>query len=212
MRLLVLANSFKEGGRCPAGIELDSNNKVVLINNKPKWVRPICNTEHCQVPTHLVSHIKILDIIEISNIQDAANGYQSENVLFDESSIRVIGRFNKANLSDVCENNYRVIFGNRGKAVPGNSIENLSYSLMMINIDNFEIFERTYDDNPNAQIRLIFTYNNNRYDLPITDPDFLRDYARDPDLISNVGELILVLSLGVVWKDWYYKLVASIIY
>ena len=36
-RFVCLANSFKEGGRCFAGIELDANNKPLLVNGHPKW-------------------------------------------------------------------------------------------------------------------------------------------------------------------------------
>ncbi len=72
-----LANSFKEGGRCIAGIEINGNN-CILINNKPKWIRPISqSTEHGQVPTYLVSHIKLLDIVEIDIIKIVPDDYQS---------------------------------------------------------------------------------------------------------------------------------------
>jgi len=38
-RFVCLANSFKEGGRCLAGIVLDNNNKPVIENALPKWIR-----------------------------------------------------------------------------------------------------------------------------------------------------------------------------
>ena len=112
-RFVCSANSYKEGGRCLAGIEIDKNNQPIFKYGYPKWIRPICNTPHGEIPTNLVSHIKILDIIEIEitsypNIAD----YQSENVFFDTNSINIHGRFNIENLGELCENRI-VIFGNR---------------------------------------------------------------------------------------------------
>lgn len=212
-RFVCLANSFKEGGRCLAGIELDNNNNPKVENGHPKWIRPICNTPHGEVHTHLVVHLKILDIIEIDitgylGVRD----YQSENALFRENSIRVLGRFNTNNLNQLCDNR-NFIFGNRGKAVSEEAIGNLSYSLMLINTNQFTVIEKTYEDNPNRpQVRLVFSYNGNQYDLPVTDPVFLHNYQSNPDFLEGINEAYLCLSLGVAWQDWYYKLVAGIIF
>lgn len=43
--MLCLANSYKHGGRCIAGIEVTLDNKgysiVRDVNGVPKWVRPV---------------------------------------------------------------------------------------------------------------------------------------------------------------------------
>ena len=82
---------------------------------------------------------------------------------------------------------------------------------MLIRVDNFTINERSYEDNPDKQIRMIFLYNGNSYDLPITDPVFLRKYERDSGSIPTDQETFLSLSLAVEWSSWYYKLIAGII-
>src|ERR1035437_9641129 len=212
-RFVYLANSFKEGGRCLAGIELDNNNNPIIENGHPKWIRPICNTPHGEVHTHLVVHLNILDIIEIDVTgYPEERDYQSENALFRENSIRVLGRFNSNNLNQLCDNR-NLIFGNRGKAVSEEAIGTLSYSLMFINTNQFEVIERTYEDNPNRpQVRLVFTYNGNRYDLPVTDPIFLHNYQSNPDIMEDVADVYLSLSLAVVHNHWHSKLVAGIIF
>lgn len=207
-----LANSFKEGGRCLAGIELDANNNPRIENGNQKWIRPICNTPHGEVHTHLVSHINILDIIEleVTNYPEEKN-YQSENANFRENSIRVVGQFNRNRLDSLCDNR-NLVFNNRGKAVSEEAIGKLTYSLMFIKTNQFEVVEKTYDDNPDRpQIRLIFSYNGNQYDLPVTDPVFLHHYQTNPDFLEECNELFLCLSIGVIWNAWYYKLVAGII-
>jgi len=211
-RFVCLANSFKEGGRCLAGIELDANNNPRMVNGNPKWIRPICNTPHGEVHTHLVSHINILDIIEveITNYPET-NNYQTENAYFRESSLRVIGNYDSDELDRLCDNR-NLIFGNRGKAVSEEAIENTTFSLMFIKVTTFEVIEKTYEDNPNkSQIRLVFSFNGNQYDLPVTDPVFLHRYQTNPDFLENYNQLYVSPSLAVEWKGWYYKLIAGII-
>ena len=209
-RLVCLANSFKEGGRCLAGVELDNQNNPVIVNGRPKWIRPICNTPHGEVPTHLVSHLNILHIIEINVTGNPNTDYQSENALFSENSIRNVGTFDRNKLNAFCENPL-TIFNNRGNAVAQDAIGNLTRSLILINTNNFEITERTYEDTKKRQTRLVFTHRANHYNFPITDPVFLHHYQANSDFIEDVNELFLCLSLGVVWQNWYYKLVAGII-
>lgn len=211
-RFVCLANSFKEGGRCLAGIELNDNNTPKKVNGSPKWIRPICETEHGEVPTHLVSHIKILDIIEIDvTSRPEETNYQSENVFFNEDSIEVVDTFDLTQLDQLCDNK-PLVFGNRGKAVSSEAIGNLRYSLMLIKTSTFEVIQKTYEDKPNKpQSRLVFTYNNHQYDLPITDPVFLHNYQSNSDFLEGESTIFVSLSLGVEWSDWYYKLVAGII-
>ena len=212
MKIVCLANSNKEGGRCIAGIELDENNNAILENGHPKWIRPICLTLHGEVPTHLVSFVKILDIIEmdVTGYPEVRN-YQSENVLFRENSIKVSGHYDTQHLNQLCDNR-DLIFGNRGKAVHSENIGSLLYSLMLIKTNKFEVIKKTYADNPNNhQIRLLFLYNGHQYDFPVTDPEFLHNYHRNEHFIDGLNEMFLSLSLTVEWMGWYYKLVAGII-
>lgn len=212
-RFICLANSIKLGGRCLGGIELDLNNNPLVVNGHPKGLRPICcNTPHGELPTHLVSHINILDIIEIEIInQSNENNHQSENVIFKENSLNVIGRYEINELDKLCDNR-NIIFGNKGKALSSEAIANLSYSLMVIKVTKFEVFEKTYDNNPEKpQIRLLFSYNQTLYDFPITDPVFLHRYKSNPNILDEYAKLYISLSLGVNYNDWYYKLVAGII-
>ncbi len=211
MRILCLGNSFKEGGRCIAGIRINSENKYFKENDRPVWIRPISRTDHGQIRNQLVAHVKLLDVLKfkVTSVPDQSN-YQSENVFFDESSIKVIGRINKKSLNQLCDNNQN-IFGNRGKAIHKDKIGSLRHSLMLIKTNNFDVVEVNYDDNSNQpQKRMAFHYNGNNYNLPITDPVFLHMYETNHNILNGVQQIFLSLSVGVCWKDWYYKLVAGV--
>ncbi|MEO8148358.1 MAG: hypothetical protein ABI723_12000 [Bacteroidia bacterium] len=211
-KFICLANSFKEGGRCLAGIELDASNNPVFKNGRPKWIRPVCDTAHGEIPNHVAEPFQILNIIEIDVTGNRPEGYQSENITFNKDSIRSIGDFSKDKLTNLGDGK-NVIFGNKGKAVSQDAIVNLDYSLMFVNINQFEVTHRVYEDRPDRpQTRLVFKYNGNHYDFPVTDPVFLLGYQKNPDLLEGINQVYLSLSLGVVWEDWYYKLVAAIIF
>jgi hypothetical protein len=213
IRFVCLANSYKLYGRCIAGILLDKKNNPVLAHDSPKWIRPIGNTEHGEIPTNLVSHVRLLDIIEIEDIVYVGDGHQSENATFDANSIELIGTYPKEALNILCEDERPLIFGNKRKAVHRDYIYRLHYSLMLVRADGFEVIEAPSENNPErTQNRLIFQYKNEEYDLPITDPAFLENYRHNNNGIADIEQIFITLSLGLNLNDFYHKLVAGIIY
>jgi hypothetical protein len=209
-----LANSKKYGERCIAGIELKRENdgslSLVKENSKPKWLRPVSSAEHGEVAAHIVNHIKLNDIVEIDVLEYCPKGYQSENVLFDVNSLKVVGNIalSATNL-DKFTVSQNTLFGNKGKAVPEDKISEISNSLLLIKVYKTSIYLRTdFDKN---QLRMKFEYNWNEYDLPITDLDFIEKYNKDKNILNNAKNIYLTISLGVVYEGWYYKLVAGVI-
>ena len=81
----------------------------------------------------------------------------------------------------------------------------------MIKPKEFEVVERRYDDNEYPQQRLLFKFNEINYDLPITDPVFLRKFQADPSFVQDIEQIYVSMSVGVIHNDWYNKLVAGII-
>lgn len=63
-------------------------------------------------------------------------------------------------------------------------------------------------DNPNPKLRLSFTFNDDTYEIPITDPTFIDAYKSDKSLLSNSSNVFVVMSLGVLYQNWHSKLVA----
>lgn len=208
-RIVCLANSYKEGGRCVAGIELGPDNEIPCVK---KWIRPVCRTQHDEIPICLVQHIKPMDIIEFEITGDASKGYQSENVYFDTNSIKKIDFLDNSKLPFLCCNSPQSLFGNRGKAVSEEHISELKSSLILISVSLFEVTERLYENKSHPQIRFKFDYNYNQYELPITDPIFLERYKSNKQLLKDIELVYLVISVGILHEGWHYKLVASVLY
>lgn len=209
-----LANSYKEKGRCVAGIELDTKGNIIMEDDKPKWIRPVSAEGHGEIPSDLVSGIDLLDIIEMEVTEECPDGHQSENVFFDEESLECVGKLSKAKLNKASEDS-KYIFGTRYSSLSEEVIEKLSHSLMLIEIDTFEVLEIPNEQKPKYQkIRLKFSYNGFEYDLPITDPDFLNTYRENPKILNKINSIKLCLSLGVKFTETnrYYKLIAGVIY
>ena len=182
-------------------------------NLGPKWIRPISSSEHGEIDTNLVSHINLLDIVEIDGINPLGSGHQSENAFYAESSIQVVGTYPRTELDILCENERPLIFGNKGKAVAQDAIFRLHHSLLLIRVNDFEFKIVSPEWNSDRiQSRLVFSYKANQYDFAITDPAFLEKFENDPECIAGVKELFITLSLALNLNDWYSKLVAGIIY
>jgi hypothetical protein len=213
-RLVCLANSYKEKGRCVAGIELDKKGNPIIENGRHKWIRPVSIKGHGEILTNLVSDLNVLDILEIDVTEECPDKYQSENVFFSEDSVKSIGVFDKAKLSKACEDS-KYIFATRYPSLSEEVIEQLSYSLMLVETEVFEVTLVPNEYSPkHPKPRLKFSYNNFEYDLPITDPDFLSKHKANPKVLSKKNKIVLCLSLGVKIPATgrYYKLVAGIIY
>jgi hypothetical protein len=207
-----LANSLKEGGKCIAGIELDEFYNPVIVEGQPKWIRPVCPTTHGEVPEWIAAPFDLLDILSVDGIVTKPEGYQCENVLFDQRCIHAIGKFPCSRLSELCHAS-DFIFGNQGKAISEEAIVGLDHSLMFICVEEFAPVKLVNINRRNKpQIRMHFRYQGVDYDFPVTDPFFRYAFEENPKLLEEKKEIYLCVSIGIAWEGWHYKLVAGVFY
>ena len=209
--IICLANSYKNGGRCIAGVEIQKKdgriNIVKNANGTPKWIRPIVGNGNDGVPENLAQSFSMLDILEIEVVQNAPEGMHSENAIF--TSVKKIERVacTENNISLLCDTIHPLIFDNKGKAVASEVFDQGGYSLMFIKPEN-PVLQTQVDEYGHEKYRFQFTYRNNGYDLPLTDAKYIH-------LLQNRnvkgGELYFTLSLGVKYGDFHYKLISRVI-
>lgn len=206
-----LANSFKEGGKCVAGILLD-NSREQGISKKPVWIRPVTHSHHGEIPALEVGEIELLDIIEVELTEkEQSLPHQTENYYYVTGSMKLKGRLTPSDLNQYLDEEHQLIFGNRGKAVRKEDISKIGYSLSLIYTTDFHAYEKTYHDSIYPQVRGKFTYHQLEHDFPITDPDFLWDRKRNPGKYDAPRPAYLTLSLGTEFEAWYYKLIVAVI-
>lgn len=211
-----MSNSYKNGGRCLAGIEIaDTAAGITIVKNDiglPKWIRPVLSNGDNGLPEQLVGSFTMLDILSIDVTEAVPQGAHSENMRF--TSIKKIGRIgeNSNNLNYLCDTKHALIFGNRGKAVPDEVFENGDYSLMFIKPEA-PIITMQIDENGYEKYRFQFAYKGTQYDLPLTDVMYINALSTRSKSCGkkNTGDIYLTLSLGVNHYDWHYKLVAGVV-
>lgn len=216
---ICLANSKKYNQRCIAGIELEKSShkgyryKIARRGVNPIWIRPVSDSEHGEVSSELVDHINLLDIVEVNVKAVAPQGYQSENVLFDNRRLQVVDRIDKIEtlIDKLLTAGAPTLFGNTEKAVHINDVEQLDHSLVLIKPSNVHVYEAvSFKGNP--QTRASFIYGTTRYDLPVTDIDFEEKFSQNPEILQDSAHIYFTVSLGVEFNKQHYKLIAGILY
>lgn len=210
---ICLANSYKEGGRCVAGIECHNGTPLWNENDKPRWIRPVsADTPHGEIDSRLSYKLKLLDIVEMDAFDPVPEGHQVENVLFNPHSLKVRGAFPLQELESLCDRYQPFLFGNASNAVSEEEAGQLSESLTLIKVADSQFAIKPNPANPDKpHVRLHFHFNKTRYNLPVTDPVFMREIQFDRDFLKNAPQLYLCLSLGILHEGLHYKLVAGII-
>lgn len=217
---ICLANSFKEGGLCMGGIEVDYNdidNSYSIKrdeNGNPIWIRPVLNANGDALPYQL-NYIRKADLLEI-NIRERCPKYaHSENVTFSRIKHIKVVELSLDELCHICTNNFPTLFYNRGKAVPVEVFKVSKCSLALIKPVNPEFTLQTAKYDNHAHIKVSFIYNNIPYrDISVTDPAFIDKIKEDSKLLSDYNhrvDLFFTVSLGEVFKEFHYKIVAGII-
>jgi hypothetical protein len=68
------------------------------------------------------------------------------------------------------------------------------------------------EERENSKYRMKFTYFGSNYDFPITDPIFLEQFKKSPDSYTDLNGVYLVISLGLEFEGFHFKLVATVIF
>lgn len=216
---ICLANSYKHGNRCIAGIEIElypqRNSYSVKRdrNGNPIWFRPINQiAEAGAIPNSEAQSIVVLDIVKASQVVPCPDGAQTENYYY--SRLERISRVSRKaqNLDGLIDNTHNVLFGNRGAAVPPDRFVNLDYSVLLIKSSQVEFYMKDRIEwNKEPQPRGKVTYNGSEYDLPVTDPVFRQVIQNDIEKANSYADYYITLSLGVEHDDWHSKLIACVI-
>lgn len=210
---LCLANSKKYSGRCIAGIELEktSQDKFIPLPHpeRPKWIRPVSPGEHGSVDEKEVSHISLLDIVEIDVLKEIAAGYQAENVFFKKGSIQKIrpAEIKPAQLSKLTEPT-ELLFGNNDRSVSEEKIAAVNHSLTLIKAEKPELYIRPFLEK--KHLRMKFSFSGTAYDFPVTDIHFREEYQKNNQLLEGKENVFVTVSLGILHEGWHYKLAAGV--
>lgn len=212
---ICLANSYKRGGRCIAGIEIhigDDDQFTILRhpNGRPQWVRPIASTtEYGEIPEGEAQHIHLLSVVKLSGVIPSPSEAHSEDANYN--TMMVVGTVLPTHtvFSQLTDNVHTSLFYTTDYFITPKVYANGYYSLMLIHPAGFTF--RLDPSKKRAKYYLVFSYYGVTYDLSITDPDFYRFIEQHPDDWNNVSDIYLSLSIGMVYEGLHHKLIAAVL-
>jgi hypothetical protein len=217
-KIVCLANSWKHpSGRCFAG-------KEIIGQGYGQWVRPVserntrelkdreCSLSNGQIPA-------LLDVVEISFEKPVPEKHQKENHLHSKGTTwRLLGNCNWGQLEQAIDKPDGPLWHNGFSSsngindrVPENFTAQLQNSLYLIQPDNFSLMLRSEINNfgsPRPRIRAIFRYNNEPYNIAVTDPQLCQSTEGKELSLPNA---LICISLGEIFGGYAYKLAAGII-
>ena len=163
-----------------------------------------------EIPNHLAESFKIFSLVKLTDVEPCPDNAHTEDVHCTRMEICPFELSpTKDFLNQLIDTQHQAIFYFRGKSIPTTIIDRLDYSLMLIHPDNACAY--CDEGRENSKYRMKFTYNGSNYDFPITDPVFLEQFKKSPDSYADLDGVYLVLSLGIAFEGFHYKLVATVL-
>lgn len=220
-RIICLANSYKNGGRCVAGIE--------IVNNQfGPWIRPVSNrpARAINIAEHTCADgtpCKPLDILDIDFGQPVPEGYQSENVFITpnvswvkagQAAIDWLTPVLDAGQGPLWPHTESTANGENDKISTAN-LPQIGTSLSLVQPANatVRVFQNYFREEGKLDVRVQFSWGGQDNDLKLTDPVKLAVYQAAGVGNYNVVNPTMCISIGEVFaaQNEAYKLVAGLI-
>ncbi|MGM9810208.1 MAG: dual OB domain-containing protein [Paludibacteraceae bacterium] len=212
---LCLANSYKHENRCVAGVEVYKTNDGFILKkdtwNLPTWFRPINkSTDAGAIPNEEAVKISLFDVVMATMVEGCPDCAQTENHYYEE--LIVVGRMSVTSdlLADVSHTNRRVLLGNVSSFITHDYYLRMNYSIFMIQARDVSCYLKERNGK-HPQPRMRFSYKDNKYDFPITDPDFRHLMEHDLQKANSYLNYYLTLSLSLEFNGQHFKLISGVI-
>ena len=209
-RVCILTKSYKHGGYCVAGIDIDSKRYVRLVNSEDP-----SNDEIGKGQMYISGKpIECLDIIECEFIKSVPLFCQTENCLLDRSvKLKYVSSYSERELAALISVESDDLFlYSLSNSLSADEIAMVDRSLFVYLVNNITIESTTYESYGEVKHRnkCSFYYNGIKYNnISLTDPNF-RDSTQNGLQLSDA---LIVASLpSSPYNDGlFYKFVAKII-
>lgn len=217
IKFIVLACSYKRGGRCVAGIDL-TNKKLIRLVSEDKDTNYAIPTSECMINK---SYLSPLDIIEVDIKEKAPKlGAQTENYLVNFPLIKkYIGKAKEADIKPYKFKSDKSPYPFDAKAsyLSHNAYYYRDYSLCLISAYSLT-FKSVKNSEGKEKTKVTFNvykYNKETVtleDYSVTDPEYCLFDGKNKSGYQNLGKAYLLISLGQDDdSDNYYKYVSGII-
>ena len=221
-RIVCLANSYKFGGLCVAGIELMPNGSF------GQWIRPVTNRSsrainHFEQTCTDGTPSRLLDILDIDFGDALPENHQSENILIKSGKKwKKIGRFPPANLAQILHYGNEPLWpyakstaSGQNDEIPAGKLPYIKFSLALIRPARamVRVFQSRYKQKGKLDVRVRFEWGGEPNNLKLTDLQKFSGFQnvgsgeyslKNPTMCVSVGEIFIPQNAA-------YKLVAGLI-
>lgn len=211
--IICLANSRKHNHRCIAGKDTTTC----------EWIRPVSSMKSGELKITDIKYAdnkepEVLDIIQIPFEQRKPLFNQPENISIDGSKWKKLDTYPIEKLDDLCDHPLTIWVNEYTNDriseyyIKENGIES---SLLLIKVGSVTLVRENFVTNTytKKKVRVEFTYNDEFYDLSLTDSIIETEYNNKTvgRYELNSTNIYLCISLGEPYNGDCYKLVTSII-
>ena len=212
---ICLANSYKRGGRCVAGVEIDidANDRWTVkrkADGNPIWIRPISkDTEFGEIPEGEAYNVPLMSVVRLTDVVACPSESHTEDVNY--SSMYAIGKVPSCHevLGELTDIVHSTLFYSTEFSISIETHVQGDYSLMMVHPEGFSF--RLDPTKNRAKYYMIFRYNGVTYDFSITDPAFYQYINQYPEVLDKLSDVYLALSLGLEYEQRHHKLIAAVL-
>jgi len=216
-QIVCLANSYKHGNRCVAGLDLRTR----------EWLRPVSpladgslEPRHYRLDDH--TDARLLDVIEIDVESPCARNCHPEDWLLAPREWTLLRRPLDApdwrSLARALSKGPDVLGGCRDRLYASTvNKRGLRASLALVRPDDLWWWIR--ESNGRRKYRALFRLDRVRYELALTDPAWIAQLSLLPDGLhrhelffpDGAPETLLTISLSEEFERFHYKLVAGVV-
>ncbi len=211
-KLVCLANSKRDGGRCVAG-------RLVTDQGFGPWIRLVADEAGGPVPTSYYWQFLPSHIVEVPVASHAPFRHHTENHVIASGDWRRAGYMTCEELGKLVESPEGPLWlngdsssGGYNDRVPEECLRGLSRSLYLVRPENVEL-QATYEQLrgwSKQRIRASFDLCGEHYKLVVTDPQ-IRKQDWEAGSVYSMDDALLCISLGEPFHGYAYKLAAAVI-
>lgn len=211
-KLVCLANSKRDGGRCVAG-------RLVTDQGFGPWIRLVADEAGGPVPTSYYWQFLPSHIVEVPVASHVPVRHHTENHVMASGDWRRAGYMTWEELGKLVESPEGPLWlngdsssGGYNDRVPEACLRGLSRSLYLVRPEKVEL-QATYEQLrgwSRRRIRVSFDLRGEHYRLAVTDLEILNQ-AWEMGVVYPMEDALLCVSLGEAFKGYAYKLAAAVI-
>lgn len=205
-KIIILANSFRPGGYCMAGID----------SRTGKWIRPVPRYGSRAVPRSVAERFGLLAVVEIPFASDMPrNHYQRENRFVASWDWKIVGNVSHREIIGYCEDSIMILHSHTDYVEPGyfDSLPFEQWKSLQLIRTRVDFSKDTYK--PRHWRASFYDGSGHHLYLKVTDAIIVAELNDG----AQVGpDCILTISLAGPWAprdgsqpERCYKLVAGVI-